>query len=84
MSTEATLPNLSLLKVGESGQVAEIRLPAADKARLMEMGILVGTTVEVVRFAPLGDPIEIKARGYRLSLRRHEAEFILVRPKACG
>jgi Fe2+ transport system protein FeoA len=48
----------------------------------MEMGMLVGTQVELVRFAPLGDPIEIKVRGYNLSLRKHEAELILVRPKA--
>jgi Fe2+ transport system protein FeoA len=36
--------------------------------------------VEIVRFAPLGDPIELKVRGYHLSLRRHEADQILVTP----
>ena len=46
----------------------------------MEMGLLVGTTVELVRFAPLGDPVEIKVRGYNLSLRKHEADLIQVRP----
>lgn len=45
------------------------------------MGVLVGTPVELVRFAPLGDPVEIKIRGYHLSLRRHEAELILVKPR---
>jgi Fe2+ transport system protein FeoA len=44
----------------------------------MEMGLLVGTTVELVRFAPLGDPVEIKVRGYHLTLRRHEADQIYV------
>jgi ferrous iron transport protein A len=44
------------------------------------MGLLVGTSVQLVRFAPLGDPVEIKVRGYHLTLRRHDAEQILVRP----
>jgi len=79
--SEATQP-LSALAVGTPAIVAEINLPAGPKARLMEMGMLVGTTVELVRFAPLGDPIEIKVRGYNLSLRKHEAELILVRSKA--
>lgn len=60
--------------------VAEIRVPATHRGRLLEMGLLVGTPVELVRFAPLGDPVEIKLRGYHLSLRRHEADLILVRP----
>jgi ferrous iron transport protein A len=45
------------------------------------MGLLVGTGVELVRFAPLGDPVEIKVRGYNLSLRKQDAELILVRTK---
>ena len=45
----------------------------------MEMGLLVGTTVELVRFAPLGDPVEIKVRGYNLTIRKHEAEQIFVK-----
>ena len=45
----------------------------------MEMGLLVGTSVQLVRFAPLGDPVEIKVRGYHLTLRRHEADQIFVR-----
>ncbi|MGE3309856.1 MAG: ferrous iron transport protein A [Limisphaerales bacterium] len=71
---------LSALAAGGRGKVAEIRLPGPDKARLMEMGLLVGTPVELVRFAPLGDPVEIKVRGYHLTLRKHEADLILVRP----
>ena len=43
--------------------------------------MIVGTTVELVRFAPLGDPVVIKVRGYNLSLRKHEAEQILVMRK---
>lgn len=78
--SDATQP-LSALAVGTPAVVAEIKLPPSAKARLMEMGMLVGTPVELIRFAPLGDPIEIKVRGYNLSLRKHEAEFILVRLK---
>ena len=48
----------------------------------MEMGLLVGTKVELVRFAPMGDPVEIKVRGYNLTLRKHEAEQIWVTSNA--
>lgn len=61
--------------------MSEIKVDPASRARLMEMGLLVGTPVELVRFAPLGDPVEIKVRGYHLTLRRSEAELIRVR---CG
>jgi Fe2+ transport system protein FeoA len=44
----------------------------------MELGLVVGTPVEVIRFAPMGDPVEIRVRGYNLTLRKHEAEQILV------
>jgi Fe2+ transport system protein FeoA len=76
----AALKPLTALAVGSSGVVAQINVPAADRPRLMEMGLLAGTTIELVRFAPLGDPVEIKLRGYHLSLRKHEAELILVCP----
>ncbi len=48
------------------------------RKRLMEMGLVRGTPVEVIRFAPLGDPVDIKVRGYHLSLRLAEAETIEV------
>ncbi len=47
-------------------------------ARLLEMGILPGTLVEVVRRAPLGDPIDVRVRGYHLSVRQHEARLVRV------
>ncbi len=65
--------------MGGSGTVSEIRIPAEQRGRLLEMGLLVGTPVQLIRFAPLGDPVEIKVRGYNLTLRRHEADLILVR-----
>ncbi len=75
---------LTSLAVGAAGTVTEINLPAENRPRLMEMGLLVGTPVELVRFAPLGDPVEIKVRGYHLTLRKHEAEQILVHADAGG
>ena len=68
-----------MVGVGQSATVVELKLPAESRSRLMEMGLLVGTKVELVRFAPLGDPVELKVRGYNLTLRKHEAEQIFVR-----
>jgi ferrous iron transport protein A len=72
---------LTSLQAGGAGTVAEINIAPEHRGRLLEMGLLVGTPVELVRFAPLGDPIEIKVRGYHLTLRKHEADQIWVRPK---
>ena len=75
----STLQPLTSIALGTTATVAEIKLPPECRPRLMEMGLLVGTPVEVVRFAPLGDPVELRVRGYNLTLRKHEAEQILVR-----
>lgn len=48
------------------------------KRRLMDMGIIPGTEIEVQKVAPLGDPVEIKFKGYNLSLRWSEAETVIV------
>jgi len=72
---------LTSLDVGQAATVAEIKLPPDRRGRVLEMGLLVGTGIELVRFAPLGDPVEIKVRGYNLSLRKADAELILVRKK---
>ena len=71
---------LTSVAVGQTATVAEIKVSPSSRPRLMEMGLLVGTSVELVRFAPLGDPVEIKVRGYNLTLRKQEAEQIFVRP----
>jgi ferrous iron transport protein A len=77
------MPNLPLtsLAVGAAATVREIKVPAQGRGRLLEMGLLVGTAVQLVRFAPLGDPVEIKIRGYHLTLRRQDAEQIWVEAK---
>jgi len=79
VTSTAALQPLTSVGVGRTATVVEIKLPPESRPRLMEMGLLVGTRVELVRFAPLGDPIEIKVRGYNLTLRKHEANQIFVR-----
>ncbi len=64
---------LSALAVGERGRIAGFTAPPEQRQRLLEMGLTVGAEFEVVRFAPLGDPMEIKVRGYHLSLRKRDA-----------
>ena len=67
---------LTSLTLGGAATVTEIKLDPCQRGRLLEMGLLVGTPIQLVRFAPLGDPVEIKVRGYHLTLRRHDAEQI--------
>ena len=70
---------LSTLNPGESGHVARIEGPAETRNRLMEMGLTRGSEVRLVRVAPLGDPVELQVRGYRLSVRKSEAATVTVR-----
>jgi Fe2+ transport system protein FeoA len=69
---------LASFVIGQRGRVAGFDLPAEQRQRLLEMGMTAGCEFEVVRFAPLGDPIELKVRGYHLSIRKHEAAGIRV------
>lgn len=69
---------LSELVPGDRGKVVKVAGDADTARRLMEMGLMRGTTVEVIRMAPMGDPLEVKVRGFMLTLRRAEAEHIEV------
>jgi ferrous iron transport protein A len=69
---------LSELAVGTSAVVREFPKTGSAFIRLREMGVLAGTRVTLVRTAPMGDPIEIKVRGYNLTLRKSEADHVLV------
>ncbi|WP_414662422.1 FeoA family protein [Horticoccus sp. 23ND18S-11] len=71
---------LSELAVGASAVVRDFPKTGTTFLRLREMGLLNGTRVTLIRTAPLGDPIEIKLRGYHLTLRKSEAEHVLVDP----
>ena len=72
------MPRLDELPAGARARIASIAGDAALVQRLMELGVLEGEEVEVVGFAPLGDPMEVRLADTRLSLRRHEAAGIQV------
>jgi Fe2+ transport system protein FeoA len=68
---------LNLLKPGQRATVAHVRGEgSALHQRLMEMGVFAGAELTVVRFAPLGDPMEVRVQGYNLSVRKAEAAFV--------
>ena len=73
---------LSDLPVGAEAQILGFAPQCHGAPRLREMGLLPGTRVKLLRWAPLGDPLEIKVRGYNLSLRKHEAELVEIIPCA--
>jgi Fe2+ transport system protein FeoA len=73
---------LAQLKVGASATVKDVSGDPQLQQRLLEMGVLPGVLVQVVRFAPLGDPMEIKVMGYSLSLRKSEAACVSVEVQA--
>ncbi len=66
------------VKVGESATVLRLTGEGPLKRRIMDMGLTRGTEVHVRKMAPLGDPIEITVRGYELSIRKAEAEGVVV------
>ena len=67
---------LSDLLPGEKGIVKKVIGSSMIKRRIVDMGVVAGTIIEVQKFAPLGDPMEVKVRGFNLSLRKNEAEMI--------
>lgn len=69
---------LSELTVGASAIVREFPKTGPAFVRLREMGLLAGTPITLVRTAPFGDPLEIKVRGYHLTLRKSEADHVVV------
>ncbi|MDD5040770.1 MAG: ferrous iron transport protein A [Patescibacteria group bacterium] len=72
---------LNEMRPGEACTVKSIRGDGALKKRLLDMGFMRGTRVEVMKVAPLGDPVDIKVKGYHLSLRKQEAASVLVEVK---
>ena len=72
------IKKLSELNVGERGVVVNIVGKGALIRRLLDMGIVRGVEIRVVRKAPLGDPIEFEIKGYYLSLRRDEASHVFI------
>lgn len=71
---------LAELGVGGRAKISGFALEPNLQQRLMELGLTKGAECQIIRFAPLGDPVEVKVRGYHLSLRKSEAQGILVQP----
>ena len=69
---------LSQLKPGEKGVVEKIVGRGMIHRRIVDMGIVPGASIKVEKFAPLGDPMEIKVKGFNLSLRKSEADLIQI------
>ena len=69
---------LSDLAVGSQATIVQVRGQGSFRRRLMELGLLPGTRVELVSVAPLGDPMELLVRGASLSIRRGDAEIVQV------
>lgn len=64
------------LKPGQKCKVLKVRGRSEANRRVLEMGVTPGSVIELERVAPLGDPIDVKVKGYHLSLRKDEAEGI--------
>lgn len=69
---------LNKIKPKTKVRVKEVRSPGKLKKKLLDMGVVPGCELEVLRVAPLGDPVEVRLRGYNLSLRKEEAKQIFV------
>ena len=64
--------------IGDSATIAKLHGDGALRRHLMDLGLIKGTQVRVVKVAPLGDPIQISVRGYELSIRKEEAAIVEV------
>ncbi|MBN1191063.1 MAG: ferrous iron transport protein A [Dehalococcoidales bacterium] len=73
-----SIKKLNELKRGDCGKVVRIGGGGKIRQRLVDMGFVAGSFVEMQRVAPLGDPVEIRIKGYNLSLRKEEAQDITV------
>ena len=67
---------LDKLEIGREGIITEVGGTGALRCRLLDMGLIPGTKVKIVKIAPLGDPIELSIRGYDLSIRKDDAKNI--------
>ena len=74
----ALLMTIDDLKVGQSGTIAQVGGEGALRLRFLDMGLIPGTKVTLRKVAPMGDPIEIRVRGYELTLRKADAKLIEV------
>lgn len=76
--TRKPMRSLETLRIGSTGRVADVSGDDTTSLRLLEMGLTPGVAVTVIGTAPLGDPLELELRGYRLSIRRNEAARVAI------
>ena len=69
---------LTNLPIGADAQVISVNGESRVIRRLLEMGVIPGVSVKVIKTAPFGDPIEVRVRGYSLAMRKNEADSIEV------
>ncbi|AKB20105.1 MULTISPECIES: ferrous iron transport protein A [unclassified Methanosarcina] len=69
---------LNMLETGQKARVIQVRGGGSFRKRLLDMGMVPGTVLSVTKKAPLGDPVDFKLKGYNLSLRKAEAEAVVV------
>ena len=72
------LKKLDEFKVGETGLIKKVEGEGRLRRRLFDMGVTPGATVYLRKKAPLGDPLEVTIRGYELTLRKSEAELVVL------
>jgi ferrous iron transport protein A len=68
------------LEMGKKGRVTELRLEGAERRRLLDLGLAIGSEIEAVRKSPLGDPVAYRVRGAVVALRKEQAEKVEVQP----
>lgn len=73
---------LAELAIGQQATVVSVQGVDEVSVRLLEMGLTPGARLELIGAAPLGDPLELEVRGYRLSVRKREAELVEIQPTA--
>ena len=78
MRIQNEIMTLAELPIGEKGKVLAVNGNDQITRRLMEMGVVPGVSIRMIKSAPFGDPFEIRIRGYHLAMRRNEAETIEV------
>ncbi len=73
-----SVKTLNQLEPGERATIVKVGGEGPVRRRILDMGVVKGADIEVVRVAPLGDPIEFRIKGYNLSLRKSEAQNVQV------
>ena len=70
------------LKIGQSGTISSVGGEGALRLRFLDMGLIPGTQVQLQKVAPMGDPIQIRVRGYELTIRRADGAMIQLREES--